>query len=83
MESTAFNPVFFQDLFLHRITLNNIHRQDEPEFIKVNELERGMPSEETNNLILNNVTRPLEIDASVLVSLHAKNLDAEIVNYNY
>jgi len=44
MESTAFNPVFFQDLFLHRITLNNIHRQDEPEFIKVNELERGMPS---------------------------------------
>ena len=83
MESTAFNPVFFQDLFLHRIKLNNIHRQDEPEFIKVNELERGMPSEETNNLILNNVTRPLEIDASVLVSLHAKNLDAEIVNYNY
>lgn len=71
---------WFDEFFPYKINLNIIHRQDEPNLIKcVNELEIGIPSDETV-AFMNSLDRPLE-NKDECVHLFAKNFDMDMFNY--
>lgn len=71
---------WFNEFFPHKINLNIIHRQDEPNLIKcVNELEIGTPSDETV-AFQNSLDRPLENEDDC-VHLFAKKIDVDMIIY--
>ena len=75
-------PPLFKQLFPHIMELSTIHRQSDNELINcINELEKGIPSPETNRFMYN-LSRPLspENDAKA-VRLFARNVDVDIYNY--
>ena len=58
--------------------LSYVHRQSDNHLIQaINELERGLPSEQTNKL-LTNKCRPLNPNA---IRLFARNTDVDLYNY--
>ena len=75
---TALNRRGLNRVFPHTVTLQNIHRQTEPDLTKcINECATGTVSYETINFI-NLLARPLPDDA---VQLCARNIDAIVFNY--
>lgn len=78
----CFQALCFQQLFPHMFNLINAHRQSDYCLIKcINDLEKGMPSGETNSF-LNSLSRPLSSEVqSQTVKLFARNVDVDLHNY--
>ncbi|CAC5364753.1 PIF1 [Mytilus coruscus] len=77
----CFESNFFIYLFPHRINLSKIYRQSETSLSNaVSELEKGEPSEETNQFI-KSLNRDIEIpDGEPVVKLFSRNLDVDFFN---
>ncbi|XP_060591293.1 uncharacterized protein LOC132746230 [Ruditapes philippinarum] len=74
--------LFLNNFFKHIIVVNEVYRQDEDSLINaVNELEKGVPSERTNEF-LKTLSRPLNVPSTEVIKLFARNIDADICNYN-
>ena len=72
----------FKQLFPHVMELSTIHRQCDNELINcINELEKGIPSPETNRFMYN-LSRPLSPENyAKAVRLSARIVDVDIYNY--
>lgn len=79
----CFECDFFKNAFPHKINLTIAHRQRESILAEVvNELERGKPSQCTNNFV-NSLSRPIAGSFETnKVTLFARNIDVDVHNYN-
>jgi ATP-dependent DNA helicase PIF1 len=79
----CFNAMFFKTCFPHIVILNLVHRQNEPLLITaVNELENGCCSDHTKQFI-QSLARPIICESDKkIVKLFARNMDADLCNYN-